>query len=272
MNRKRILLPNSVNSFVVEELHARLQQGYTVRIAFGGTSMLPLIDPQCDKVVLQPVTSEQALHRGDVCLFIYEGRCVVHRLIRIRGEMLTFRGDNCRQTETVGRQAVWARLVAVEHADGSEQQCASPEWRRLSRKVSRRRTLVNLPYILFSRRQRRWQRWVYFVALVLLMWAPVGGLGVPLDNFVLGIRMDHLLHASVYIPCAFFLADFPLLARPLWRSWLAALLIAVTTESVQWLLPYRGFDINDLIANFLGVTLGWACMAWRFCKSNKIKQ
>jgi glycopeptide antibiotics resistance protein len=33
--------------------------------------------------------------------------------------------------------------------------------------------------------------------------------------------------------------------------------IGLLTEGVQWLLPYRGYDVNDLIANALGVTLGW---------------
>jgi VanZ family protein len=42
--------------------------------------------------------------------------------------------------------------------------------------------------------------------------------------------------------------------------WLAAMGVAVMTESVQYLLPYRGFDINDLVANFLGVTVGWVAL------------
>lgn len=84
------------------------------------------------------------------------------------------------------------------------------------------------------------------------MWAPLGG--VPLDNFVLGLRMDHLLHASVFIPCSLFIYS------PYWKKWavwLTAVAVGVLTESVQALLPYRGFDINDMIANFLGVSLGW---------------
>ena len=34
----------------------------------------------------------------------------------------------------------------------------------------------------------------YFFGLAFLMWAPLNGVGIPLDNFVLGLRMDHLLH------------------------------------------------------------------------------
>ena len=89
--------------------------------------------------------------------------------------------------------------------------------------------------------------------LALLMWAPMGG--VPLDNFVLGLRTDHLLHASVFIPCSLFIYD---LYKRKWAVWPTAVAVGVLTESVQALLPYRGFDINDMIANFLGVSLGWA--------------
>ena len=86
------------------------------------------------------------------------------------------------------------------------------------------------------------------------MWAPLNGLGVPLNNYILGLRADHLLHASVYIPCTLFLMD---LIRRSGLVWLAAVGIGLLTEGVQYLLPFRGYDVNDLIANAIGVTLGW---------------
>ena len=85
------------------------------------------------------------------------------------------------------------------------------------------------------------------------MWAPLNGIGIPLDNYILGLRLDHLLHASVFIPCTLFLMD--VIGRR-WLVWLAAVAVGLLTEGVQWLLPFRGFDVNDLIANALGVTLG----------------
>ena len=86
------------------------------------------------------------------------------------------------------------------------------------------------------------------------MWAPLNGLGIPLDNYILGLRADHLLHASVFIPCALFLMD---VIGSRWLVWLAAVGIGLLTEGVQWLLPFRGYDVNDLIANAIGVTIGW---------------
>lgn len=255
---KQLVFPNSTDLFIIEELHARLRQGHTVRISFGGNSMLPMIVGGADKVLLKPLPPDGPLRPGDIYLFSFQGHCVIHRLMHTGGGRCVFRGDNCRQTETVAREAVWARLEAVEHADGTVVSCDSEAWRSRSRRVLRRRRCRNSLSRLLGREQRRWERWCYFLLLLLLMWAPVGGLGVPLDNFVLGIRMDHLLHASVYIPCCFFLMDFPAVGFPRrFRCWTTAVLLALVTESVQYLLPYRGFDINDLVANFLGVTLGW---------------
>ena len=79
---------------------------------------------------------------------------------------------------------------------------------------------------------------------------------MPLNNYILGLRADHLLHASVFLPMALFFIDLAP-RRRWWLLWLLSCLIGIVTESVQWLLPYRGFDINDMVANFIGVSLGW---------------
>ena len=156
---------------------------------------------------------------------------------------------------------VKARLKSVEHADGSVDDCDTTSWRRRSRRVVLRRSLINMFRGLLSSSGRRWMRWVYFSLLIVLMWAPLGFVGLPLNNFVFGIRLDHLIHASVYLPCAFFLMDYAFLrrrGRHLGAAvWIFGVAIGLVTETVQYLLPYRGFDINDLVANFLGVTLGW---------------
>lgn len=37
MSEHRIVVPNSINSFIVDEMRERLGKGITVRIAFGAT-------------------------------------------------------------------------------------------------------------------------------------------------------------------------------------------------------------------------------------------
>lgn len=260
MDDRRIIMPNGKGSFIVEEIRQRLEEGHTVRISFGGTSMLPMIDGRTNILVhLEPLQHEPQV--GDICLFLFEGQCVIHRLLRVKGEEFVFRGDNCMREEHVRRDAVMARLKAIEYSDGRIESCDTSSWRRRSRRVSIRRTLANGVRRALSRSNRRWMRWVYFALLVILMWAPLGFVGIPLNNFVFGIRLDHLIHASVYIPCAFFLMDYPFASgrrRSLGVSvWLVGAVIGILTETVQYMLPYRGFDINDLVANFLGVTIGW---------------
>ena len=102
-------------------------------------------------------------------------------------------------------------------------------------------------------KNRRTLSLIYFAVLLLLMWLPLNGV-VALDNFVFGLRADHLLHATVYLPCFFFLQKMS--AWPKSWSYIGSLCIGVITESVQYMLPYRGFDVNDLLANVIGVTVG----------------
>ncbi len=107
----------------------------------------------------------------------------------------------------------------------------------------------------------RWVVAAYFVVVMLLLWLPLSGLGVALNSYVFGLRADHLVHAIVFVPCVVLLRSVCLQ----WRTvavWGAALLFALVTECVQYFLPYRSFDVNDLIANTLGVTLGLVALRY----------
>ena len=86
MIQKTIFGPNDVNSFFAVDLMNRLSEGLPVDVNFGGDSMLPLIHGDSDTVQLTPVTSQ--LRCGDIYLFRYKGRLVIHRLLRIHGDDL----------------------------------------------------------------------------------------------------------------------------------------------------------------------------------------
>ncbi len=99
---------------------------------------------------------------------------------------------------------------------------------------------------------------LYLTAILVVTLVPLSGLTTALNNItVVSLRADYLLHAVAFAPLF-----------PIWRwrwpahgrltSLLACLLIAAATEAAQYLLPYRSFNINDLIANVAGVAIAAA--------------
>lgn len=222
-------IDNEIFFALVED---RLATGEQVKIPLVGTSMQPTLI-EGDVLLLEAMKGLPAV--GDVVLFRHKGRHLLHRIIAINGDSYTMRGDNCVTVEVCKRADIVAKLVSVE----------------------KRHRLKHIAVRWLGRIGRKQLRPWYFAFLAVLMWAPLNGLGIPLDNYILGLRADHLLHASVFIPCALFLWDIVANNRIKWLVWLMAVVVGLFTESVQYLLPYRGFDISDLVANFLGVTLGF---------------
>lgn len=247
-----ITLPNEL---VFESVIEAISRGESTTLLLVGNSMYPFLKNQKDKVTLSPIPHNYQLRKGDVVLFNTSNGFILHRIVRIEGDVFTMQGDNCYCCEQVSRANIHAILTDIIHSDGSFVSCNSSAWKRKTSISLLRKSIHNLLMRCFNQQQRRWQSPLYFFLLAVLMWAPLNGLGVPLNNFVFGIRLDHLLHASVYLFCAFYLMDCKRL-KP-WLIWLISIAIGITTESVQYLLPYRGFDINDMAANFLGATLGW---------------
>jgi len=98
--------------------------------------------------------------------------------------------------------------------------------------------------------------WLYFTAILLLIVLPIN---TPESKFYLNnimiikIRGDYFFHALTFIPWAFFMFT---MNKRLWMWMLLGLLFSTWTEMLQYLLPYRRFNINDLISNALGILLG----------------
>lgn len=250
-----ITLPNSI---VFEEVTERLQRGEIVTILLRGISMQPLLRNGKDKVTLAPI-GDHILQKGDIVLFHIDAphpTYLLHRIIKIEGDRYTMQGDNCVSKEVATRDAIVGILKEIRRPNGKVQSCESIGWRWLSCYALCRKRIHNLARKYLNTKARRWESPLYFILLAILMWAPLNGLGIPMDNFIFGIRIDHLYHASIYLFCAFFWQDW--LHRNMKPVLLLAILTGIVTEFVQYLLPYRGFDINDLIANILGAILGWS--------------
>lgn len=258
METVQISLPNSPDNPLLIEMCERLEAGMTVTMLFGGRSMLPMINGEGDKITLRPLEKEEACVPGEVYLFKYCNHFVIHRLMRIEGGVHVFRGDNCVNYERVGRENVLAKLMTVIQPNGNEIDCEGEWWHKRSKQVLRRKRLRTAVVRMLSPKARNVWSVLYFILLAVLMWAPLNGLGIPLNRFIFGLRLDHLLHASVFLLCPLFLVDWMR-----WKKWgilVVALLIGLFTEYVQYLLPYRGFDINDLVGNCIGNTLGWLAL------------
>ena len=112
-----------------------------------------------------------------------------------------------------------------------------------------------------------WVAGFYLLLLLTGALIPLGmGSAALNNNYTFHIRADYLLHALFYIPLPVVL----LLSRwgrrvGLMQVILFSMLVVVLFETVQMLVPYRAFNINDLIANGVGVVIGLvaAVFIWR---------
>jgi len=99
---------------------------------------------------------------------------------------------------------------------------------------------------------------VYFIIVLLIIVLPVNTNG-KLDNItILRFRGDYILHALLYVPWMVFNLAMKL-NRWLWYFY--GFLFAAGTEIIQYLLPYRVFNINDLVANLIGIVMGFVVLS-----------
>ncbi|MFU8844551.1 MAG: VanZ family protein [Bacteroidales bacterium] len=104
--------------------------------------------------------------------------------------------------------------------------------------------------------------YTYTIIVLLLAVLPLSNSVVVINNiYVISIRMDYILHFVIFMPWVFLLRmvsnwSFKTVPVKTLALILAGLLFASSTELVQYFLAYRAFNINDLIANNLGVLLG----------------
>ena len=97
---------------------------------------------------------------------------------------------------------------------------------------------------------------VYIVVILLLVVLPLNDkVSFINDTYVVDIRLDYLSHVFLFLPFLFLLR----LAYPtIVISWiiLTGIVFAGLCEGMQYLLPYRSFNVNDLLANSIGIVIG----------------
>ena len=99
-------IPNEIFFAWVE---SEIAEKRSVRFRLKGQSMFPLLRNERDEVVLYPCREDE-LQPMDVVLFRFQGRHVLHRILRREGNWLFLRGDGsyvakeqCTTTDVVGK-------------------------------------------------------------------------------------------------------------------------------------------------------------------------
>ncbi len=115
----------------------------------------------------------------------------------------------------------------------------------------------------FTQKQWKMVFIIYSSILFLLAVLPINSSGSVLNNtYIISVRLDYLIHFIIYFFWMFLLKQLThsssrdSIHQVLIYYLLLGLAFAVWTESIQYFLPYRAFNINDLIANGLGVVAG----------------
>lgn len=125
------------NDLFFEQIEAMLAEGHDVQIIVKGHSMRPLLRNERDRVVLTPVGGEagrRTLRIGDIVLFRYRGRHILHRIINSKGDRLTLAGDgNYGTTEHCTPDDVLAVVTKVVRRSGRTIPIDSRRWQRRSR-------------------------------------------------------------------------------------------------------------------------------------------
>lgn len=105
------------NKMLFAKIREQLAEGRKVTIRAKGWSMLPLIWDDRDTLTLGSLTSG-SLAKGRIVLAqLGTGRYVVHRIVRVRGDRFSLRGDgNPYQEEYVHRDRIYAELVGINRA------------------------------------------------------------------------------------------------------------------------------------------------------------
>lgn len=96
----------------------------------------------------------------------------------------------------------------------------------------------------------------FLLFIILLMTVPIGNGNIN-NTFVVGLRADYIIHCILFLPWLWIgqMMFAQKLKHLLWS--IIGIITVVALESIQILLPYRGFNINDIIAGIIGILLSY---------------
>ena len=109
-----------------------------------------------------------------------------------------------------------------------------------------------------------------YVGVVLVLIASPFRTASQLNHItIIHFRGDYFIHSLMFLPWAFFRQGFNI--KPvLWL--LLGLVFAAGTEGLQHFVPYRTWNMNDLLANCIGITIGFILCVILKAFQNKITE
>lgn len=125
-------ISNDIFFAQVEDL---LSEGQSVVIRVKGYSMRPFIRNERTQVRIAPITDldRKNLCIGDIILFRYKGRHIMHRIRHIECDKIILAGDgNYRIWEECLRQDVVGIVSDIIYFNGKSISCQSRQWRCIS--------------------------------------------------------------------------------------------------------------------------------------------
>lgn len=126
----RLELSNELFFAEVEQL---ISQGESVTITIKGNSMRPWLQNSKHKVIVKPLANS-ILQCGDIALFRYKGKHILHRVVKIENDKITFSGDgNIGIKEQASKDDVIALVESIITPSGRVIECNSNEWKTKSK-------------------------------------------------------------------------------------------------------------------------------------------
>jgi len=94
---------------------------------------------------------------------------------------------------------------------------------------------------------------IYILIILLLVLLPINGKGSKINHtYILTLRLDYIFHTFLFLPWMFLNPMKTIQIKT--KAWLiVGLLFASFTECIQYVVPYRAFNVNDMLANSMGV-------------------
>jgi VanZ family protein len=117
-------------------------------------------------------------------------------------------------------------------------------------------------YHLHHEKVRKGLSLFYILIIVLISILPINNHNSSFNNtYVVTIRMDYLMHAILFYPFAWFIYSAGLFRKKILYSrglvHISGIFLVLFSECIQYFFPWRTFNINDLLANFLGLIIGF---------------